>query len=296
MTEAAGPDLPPEFDPDYYRGQYPDLAALSDEAARQHFLDWGVTEGRVASPVALREAFLSDVLARVTGPMLEIGPFCRPLVRGDNVRYLDIMDAAALRARAEEVGLDTADCPDEIHYTGNLGEIAERFDAVVSSHSVEHQPDLVQHLKDVADILTPSGRYYLIIPDKRYCFDALIPESTIANVLYAHEQKRTVHTLQSVIEHRAMVTHNDGEMHWSGEHGPFPPEEQARRVRLALAEYEAAAGGYLDVHAWYWTPETFRQTIGVVYHLGLADLLPVRVYQTPRPRFEFCAVLEKTAR
>lgn len=285
--------LPLEYDGDFYRGRYPDLAELSEEGLAKHYIDWGLAEGRVATVAAEREGFLSEVLAAETGPMLEIGPFCRPLIKGDNIRYLDMMDADALRQRAVEIGLDPSDCPSKIDYIGELSQIDDQFTAIVSSHAIEHQPDLIRHLQEVERLLEPRGRYYLIIPDKRYCFDALIPESTIANVLYAHEQRRTVHSLQSVIEHRAMVTHNDPAMHWAGEHGPFPPQEQARRVRAALKEFEAAAGGYIDVHAWYWTPEGFRQTMSVVHHLAMTKLRPIRVYQTPRLRFEFCAVLEK---
>jgi SAM-dependent methyltransferase len=285
--------LPLEYDGAFYRSRYPDLEGLNEEALAAHYLDWGLREGRVASVAAEREGFLATVLGAETGRMLEIGPFCRPLIKGPNVRYLDVMDADALRQRATEIGLDPSDCPEHIDYTGELAQVDDTFAAVVSSHAIEHQPDLVRHLQEVDRLLEPGGRYYLIIPDKRYCFDALIPESTIANVLYAHEQKRTVHSLQSVIEHRAMVTHNDPGMHWAGEHGPFPPEEQARRVRNAMTEFEAADGGYIDVHAWYWTPEGFRQTMRVIYHLGLTKLRPARVYQTPQLRFEFCAVLEK---
>lgn len=70
--------------------------------------------------------------------MLATGPFTRPLIRGDNVRYFDNMDDAALCARAEEVGLDPTERLDEFHHAGDIGEIAERFDAVASSHAVEH--------------------------------------------------------------------------------------------------------------------------------------------------------------
>lgn len=285
--------LPEEYDAAFYRAHYPDLATLPDDELFAHYRAWGETEGRVASPAATREGFLENIVLQQAGNVLEIGPFCRPLIRGPNVRYLDVLDSAALRERAVEIGLDPADCPETIHYVGDLGSVDGAFSAVVSSHAIEHQPDLVHHLQSVARLLQPGGRYFLIVPDKRYCFDALIPESTIANVMLAHHDQRRVHNLQSVIEHRAMVTHNDPGMHWRGEHGPFPPDEQARRVQMALNEFVAADGGYIDVHAWYWTPRGFRQTLSVLYHLGLTALQPVRVYDTPRDRFEFCAVLEK---
>ena len=293
MTSEYGTELPPEYDATLYRSLHPDLTDLPDAALYAHFRDWGEREGRIASPATTREGFLQSVVNRQKGDMLEIGPFCRPIIRGSHVSYLDVLDATALRQRAREIGLDPSNCPDQIHYVGELAAVDRRFAAVISSHAIEHQPDLVAHLQAVDNVLEPNGRYFLIIPDKRYSFDALIPESTIANVLLAHHEKRRVHNLQSVIEHRAMVTHNDPSMHWRGEHGPFPPDEQARRVRTAVAEFERAAGNYIDVHAWYWTPVGFRQTMGVLRHLGLTTLAPVRIYGTPRDRFEFCAVLEK---
>jgi SAM-dependent methyltransferase len=296
VSDPAAIALPPEFEPHIYTRDQPELQALPESELLKHFRRRGRAAGRIASSATLREGFIETVIAHETRPMLEIGPFCRPLVRGPNVRYLDVLDADGLRARAIEIGLDPNDCPETIHYLGDLAAIRERFAAVVSSHAIEHQPDLVQHLSAVGNLLEPGGRYFLIIPDKRYCFDALIPETTIAQVLQAHREQRRVHSLQSVIEHRALTVHNDAARHWAGDHGPIPPEEQARRIRAAIGEHDAAGGGYIDVHAWYWTPATLRAVMRQIFMLQLTQLRPVRVYDTPRDRFEFCAVLEKVTR
>lgn len=289
----AGDGPPSEFDPIVYRKANPDIASLDDARAAAHYRRTGRAEGRIASLAATREGFLACVVERQAGAVLEIGPFCRPLVRGPHVRYLDMLDSDALRARAVQIGLDPSDCPETIHYIGDLKAIEERFSAVLSSHAIEHQPDLVGHLIAVARLLDKGGRYLLIVPDKRYCFDALIPESTIAQVLQAHHEGRSVHSLQSVIEHRALTVHNDGVLHWQRDHGPIPPQERAKRIRAALDEYEAAQGGYIDVHAWYWTPKSFRTIVNDLFALDLIPLRATRVYDTPRDRFEFCAVLEK---
>ncbi len=281
---------PPTIDPDTYRASDPALGKLDDAAAIAHYRAHGRDKGVVASPLALREnllLFIEDDIA-----LLEIGPFFHPLKSGPKVEYLDVLDAAQLRARAIEGGSDPSGVPDLIHHVGDLDVVDRTYDAVLSSHAIEHQPDLVRHLQQVERILNPGGGYYLIVPDKRYCFDHFIAESTIADVLQAHREQRRTHTLKSVIEHRALTVHNDKRRHWAGEHGN-PERNRAARIRMALDEYEAAAGGYVDVHAWYFVPPGFRSIVTSLRELGLIGLEIAGLYHTARDRNEFCAILKK---
>ena len=142
-------------------------------------------------------------------------------VRGPGVRYFDILPTEKLREKAAEHGLDASRCPDIDYYDENadLGVIGDRFEAVVSSHSIEHQPDLVQHLCDVGGLLEPGGYYFLAIPDHRYCFDHFLAPSTIAQVPDAHLRKARVHSAGNIINMRALITHNDAGRHWNGDHG-----------------------------------------------------------------------------
>ena len=205
-----------------------------------------------------------------------------------------MLDAAQLRERAIRIGLDPSRCPELIHHVGGLEQVDARYDAVLSSHAIEHQPDLLGHLNQVERILNPGGAFFLIIPDKRYCFDHFIAESTIAGVLQAARDKRTRHTLASVIEHRAMTTHNDALRHWHGDHGD-PSIMRARHVQVAIDEYEAAAGDYIDVHAWYFTPPSFRFIIANLNALGLTRLRVTGMYHPAFGRNEFCAILQAPA-
>lgn len=278
------------FDPDFYRGKYPDISGFDADQAWRHYDAHGRGEGRQAAPLAVREAFLEA--PRAAARTLEIGPFCNPVLTGPNVKYLDVLDAAELRARAAEHGLDPARCPERIDYVGALSQVGERFDAVVSSHAIEHQPDFVRHLGEVADVLAPGGRYYAIVPDKRFCFDHFIPESTIAGIVAAHREERRTHSLSSVIEHIALTTHNDCARHWRGDHGAPLDPDGAMRVATALERHDAANGGYIDVHAWYFTPDSFRAILETLFRLRMTRLRAVAVYDTPLDRQEFCAVLE----
>lgn len=294
-NEAArqGTDLPPSFDSAYYLAANPDLD-LSAEAAADHYARVGRTEGRVASPLALRENLIG-LIADEARSVLEIGPFCNPLLRGPEVAYLDVLDADQLRARAVEIGIDPANCPDRIDYVGGLDRVRRRFDAVVSSHAIEHQPDLVGHLRQVEHILEPDGLFCLIVPDKRYCFDHYIAESTIAQVIQAHREQRRVHSLGSVIEHVALTTHNDSRRHWAGDHGAEIPADRAERVEHAIQSHDFGGGRYIDVHAWYFTPDNFRTIIETLSALDLIGLELAGVYDTVRERNEFCAVLRLDA-
>lgn len=287
-----GTDLPPAFDADHYLAANPDLAIAATDAA-DHYAAIGRAEGRVASPLALRENLIG--LIDDGRSVLEIGPFCNPLLRGRNIAYLDMLDAAQLRARAIEIGIDPAGCPHHIDYVGGIDQIRRRFDAVISSHAIEHQPDLIHHLQQIERIVTADGLFCLIVPDKRFCFDHYIAESTIADVVEAHREQRRRHSLASVIEHVALTTHNDSRRHWAGDHGPAVPPDRAQRVEKAIRDHDFNPVRYVDVHAWYFTPDSFRTLIETLSALGMIGLELAGVYDTARDRNEFCAVLRLSA-
>lgn len=281
--------LLPEFDPRFYRKANPDLAHMNDAALHEHYQTFGRQEGRAANTLRTRTDFVEQIPSKAS--VLEIGPFANPMLRRSEVRYCDVLDQAQLRERARIVGLDPESVP-AMHYvlgSSGLDAVPNTFDVVLSSHNIEHQPDLIAHLQQVVRRLRPGGRYFLLVPDKRYCFDRLIAPSTIAEVIEAHHSRRTVHTLRSVIEHRALTTHNLAERHWN------EPEPQrhvdAALVRLAMDEWKAANGGYVDVHAWYFTPDSFAELVRLLRELSFSPFRVERLYATRRGANEFWAVL-----
>ncbi|CUH49844.1 class I SAM-dependent methyltransferase [Ruegeria atlantica] len=290
-------EFPVEFDREFYRKTYSDLQSMNDEALEVHFYNHGIDEGRHASAPAVREEFVK--LFQNEKSILEIGPFSNPIASGPNVRYFDVLDQDELKRRAE--GLEEYYVPDNvpwIHYvspTGDLSVVDGTYSAVVSAHCVEHQPDLINHFSKVSDLLADEGFYFLIVPDKRFCFDHFLCESSLAEILEAHHQRHRVHTLRSLVEHRTMLSHNDGARHWAGDHGTLlEPDIAALNASNAIAEYEAANGAYIDVHAWKFSPDSFRARTAELAAMDLINLRPIRVYQTVRPRLEFMAILQKT--
>ncbi|MCG6859306.1 MAG: class I SAM-dependent methyltransferase [Salaquimonas sp.] len=286
--------LPDEFDATFYRDLHVDLAYLNESELRAHYYSFGRQEGRASSAPSLKENFLK--LVPRDRPVLEVGPFTTPAIEGDNVRYFEVLDRDALIRRAQIFGLPDDNVP-EIHYmdpNGDLSAVPDKFSAVVSSHCIEHQPDLVHHLQQVSALLEPGGYYFLVIPDKRYCFDHFLAESTIAKVVAAHRAGQRTHRLESVLEHRALTTHNDPVRHWAGDHADENYWQSiAVRVLAAMTEFDNARGSYVDVHAWQFTPNSFKRIITCLADIGLGRFLPERVYATPNPRLEFTAVLRR---
>ena len=286
-------DLPPQFERQRYREHNPDLRDVPDTDLERHYRNTGEDDGRLSSTISDRGAFFA--LAANAEATLEIGPLASPSVFGSNVKYFDVIGTDALKEKARANGMDPRGCPniDYVSATGDIGVINETFDAVVSSHAIEHQPDLITHLVGVAQLLQPAGRYFLAIPDKRFCFDHFIAPSTIADVLDAFSSGRCLHRAADIIEHLALATHNDAHRHWNGDHGESAYIRDGAIIRHALLHAVSNTNRYVDTHAWQFTPGSFREIMQILADIGLSPFRLLRVYPTLRGTFEFYAVLEK---
>jgi SAM-dependent methyltransferase len=294
-TNRLAMNVPPEFDPELYRSIHADLRSYSIEELTAHYFTCGKAAGRQPNVLATREMFRD--LAIGMGTILEIGPFSRPLFSGPGVAYFDVLDRAGLAALARKIGMDVTGSIPEIDYvspTGDLAVVLETFDVVASSHAIEHQPDLVRHLRQVERVLNPGGSYFVWIPDKRFGLDHFQPESTIAGVIAAADEKRDFHILETLIAQEVFRAHNDSRRHWLGDHGMLPAAAAAiiRDVR-ALYDHSRTHGEYIDRHAWQFTPDSFRAILTLLNELDMVALRPLRVYSTLFPHNEFWAILYK---
>lgn len=200
-------DFPLEFNAEKYTNRYSDLSRFTPESARIHFEIYGQSEGRAGGDIGTRAEFL-DLIPK-DEPVLEIGPFLQPCLRRPRhqVEYMDVMDRDGLIQRAREhihngnflaedfePLIEIAPHIDHVHPTGDLSIISKKFQFVLSSHCIEHQPNLIKHIKDVENLLLPNGIYFIIIPDKRYCFDHYLPETRTIDVIASHLEGRRVHS------------------------------------------------------------------------------------------------------
>jgi hypothetical protein len=240
----------------------------------------------------IRQEFIDSI--DINKKKLEIGPFCSPKCVGSNVKYFDILNTEELKQRAESLNFSKAQIENtpEIHYvskTGDLSIIDEKFDIIMSSHLIEHQRDLIDHLNQVEGLMNPGGKYYLIIPDKRYCFDHFQNASTIADVLQANIDKKLKHSLKSVVEHYALTTHNEPKKHWCGDHGYTSIE--SNKIKQAINEFKTKE--YIDVHSWYFTPETFENLLCQLKEIGTIKLSINKIILTPKNSGEFYVELRR---
>jgi hypothetical protein len=262
----------------------------SDKSVDQHLIGHTVDAAQVS-----RSQFIEKILKSAQGKILEIGPLNRPLIVGNFMRYFDLFPTVQLRKRAVEQGLNPDTVPIINFYdnNGDLSAVTEKFSDVISAHCLEHQPDLVRHLQNVSKILeSDSGRYWVVLPDKRYCFDALLPESKLSEVVQAFEGKVVKPSVWKVIEHRALTTHNNPVEHWSGNHG-LPNVNLKSRWDAARDEFQSSAGSYIDVHCWQFTPQSLVNLIEGLFDLEYIDFEVEEVFETPTNDLEFCIVLRK---
>lgn len=238
-----------DIDLNYHKSKNRDLMQFHEEQLRRHYFKYGYYEGRVSHPRARREDLIVALSAMKS---LEIGPFVNPALVHDRVKYLDVLSTEELIARAKKLGKPTDHVPliDFVSPDGSLKMINEKFDLVFSSHNFEHQPDPISHLNEVSAVLSDGGTFALMVPDARYCFDATLPLSKISDIFVAHHDKRRRHTIGSVIEHRALITHNDSKRHWEDKDTKVYRPINAQKVATAISEFNRAKGDYIDVHAW----------------------------------------------
>lgn len=293
--------LPLEFDHAVYVNHLGnrDLASFDEARARHHYKNNGVAEGRICSNVKCRRDFIGLVPAGSS--ILEIGPFFSPgFTRPEaNVFYLDVLSTEAMKKRAETINGARPDSIPDIDYVWQ-GErytdcINRKFSVIYSSHNIEHQPCLVTYLHNLESVLEEDGAVFLVIPDKRYCFDHFFPETSLADVIQAWVEKRKKHSLKDVLEHRFFAAHNAPVRHWQGDHGVnraiLPLQAEQSTSFLVELERMRLSDDYTDVHAWKFTPSTFHVVLENLLRLKLVNLKVMRLYQTVRNSNEFYAVL-----
>jgi SAM-dependent methyltransferase len=238
---------------------------------------------------------------------LEIGCNFRPLFRkslGFAVQYLENTDSAGIAARCKKGGKDpslaeTIDFVfDEKKTLSELTGSTHAYKYAVSSHVIEHIPDLVRHFREIDEILEPGGVYAMMVPDKNYTFDALRPASTLGEFIEAHCRGDSKPPLSAYIDQvRYAAKALDAPA--ASSKNPGSRKNQARK-RLARKRTEGdrliarclengrVPRGWLG-HRWVFTPFSFVSIFFdlVQYQLIHFDLLEIR----PTYKLDFIAVI-----
>jgi len=215
--------------------------------------------------------------------ILEIGPSYNPTItrsEGWNVYSLDYASAADLRERYRRFPNVDLSRIEEVDFVWTEGtfesaippEHLGTFDAVIASHVIEHQPNLVGFFQSISRILKPGGLLNLAVPDKRFCFDYFMPVTFIGDVLEAASLGSTRHTKKAQYYCLAYQSFVNGQMTWM--QGPMGELSLTPvKIRDAKKEFDAHRtdpdAPYVDLHAWYFTPAHFKLILLELGHLGL---------------------------
>lgn len=257
--------------------------------------------------MADRRARLLDPLDTESGHGLEIGPLYKPVALKDecDVSYVDIHFAKGLR---EYYATHPGTPIDEIlevdfaliegDRTRSLAQAtapAAPFDWVVASHVIEHVPDVIGWLNDVADVLVDGGKLSLAVPDRRYCFDARRPPTTVGQMLLAHHNRDARPSVRAVFDHYHAAVKVTPTEAWTDHPGPEAtifPLEMARDMTARSVD----EGIYMDCHVWLFTPRELVQQLAVLAQLGHLDFTVAEVITTDVNDMEYFVVLQRIPR
>ena len=247
---------------------------------------------------------IAPVLASVPADatILEVGGGYNPRytkATHRNVYHLDHGSTEALRAKYAAYPA-TAHLVDRIQpidfvFDGapieTLVPPALRFDVIYGSHVLEHQVDLIGHLQSLQKLLKPGGRVIEMIPDLRTCFDVLRFPTVTSDALLAHGQNAPVHRGKQVFDAMAFeINVNHGYRMLDADFATARFVRGLQEAWQSMLSAELPAATYTDVHAWAFTPESFRLLMIELRLLKLTRLHPGFV--SPQYGNQFCAVLE----
>lgn len=234
-------------------------------------------------------------------PGIEIGPLDKPILDRPNyaVSYADHLDRNGLRAKYATHSTVAAERIPEIDFVigpDGIRAAADRRDGafhyLLASHVIEHVPDPIGWLRDIAALLCEEGTVALAVPDQRYCFDALRRTTTAGEWVEAAisgdarpSPGRIFDALYNEVTYRGAIA-------WGA--GADPREFRRSRTAeqaLDIARDVHAGTAYFDVHCWAFTPESFCNLMRDLVLGGVIDFALDEI--TPPQGCEFLARLRK---
>jgi hypothetical protein len=241
------------------------------------------------------------------GHGLELGPLDAGIAdpTTDDVSYVDVQDAAGLREHYADDANVMLELIPEIDFPltldGRVRTVAEAaapgapFDWVVASHVIEHVPDLIGWLQQLAELTVDDAALVLAVPDRRYCFDRHRPPTTVGEALAAFEEGHTRPSLRAVYDAFTYAVPFDLHGLWTGERPAGRGERLHDRAFVAAKLAQARAGEYVDCHVWTFTPESFLEQVKELRGLGLCEWYVESLHQS-WGSLEFHSVLRRVPR
>ncbi len=218
---------------------------------------------------------------------------------GTRVLYADRTDLAGLRI---QYAGDPAVDPDRIvpvDVVWSDKPLAECLppgtvlDYVVASHVIEHVPDLIGWLQQIAGVMRPGGRVALVIPDKRFTFDYLRAPSRLNELLDAYLCAYRRPMPWQLLDYHIHSAEVDCAAAWRGEIEPARLRRYSYIAGGLEVSRRALAGEYFDAHCWVFTPRSFLELLAELVNLDLLTFRCQAFFDTEPGTLEFRLVLER---
>lgn len=235
------------------------------------------------------------------GRGIEIGPLAAPLVGKEqsNIRYVDWADQQTLRARYAadpNVDVDEIVPVDAVWGEQSLKESLSGetgFDYLIASHVIEHVPDMIGWVAEIAEVLRPGGHLSLAIPDRRFTFDYLRQTTRLGDLIDAWLRRDRRPSPGSVFDFAANAVLVDAAAAWRGPLDPSSLPRFANLPRSLQRAREALDGTYHDSHCWVFTPLSLLRIMVDLVDLDLLPYRCARFHDTEVGSLEMLMVLER---
>jgi len=241
---------------------------------------------------------------------LEIGALNNPIFEPKlypNLKFIDVFSTEQLKQNYKDhpdVDINTIVNVDYVWKGQKYIELIPdiKFEQVFSSHNIEHQPNLIEYLNNISSVLNPGGLVYLVIPDKRYCFDHYIEESNIIDILSADIRQDKKPQISTLFKAGFQSTHNEPERHWNNDFdiNKLNNLNDVNTINILTEKYNHLKSvynfnkySYIDTHVWQFTPKSFIININVLNSMKIIDLNIIYCSDTKHDEFEFYTILQK---
>lgn len=219
--------------------------------------------------------------------ILEIGPGAAPVFRRRDfprLKVSDCCDTTELRRQLQSAyKLETLppDLFDDIDYVCADSRLAEcvpageRFELIFSSHNVEHQPDLLAHLRSLQALLDEDGAVALVVPHKQRTFDVFRSPTTTSDVLMTHYGPPGWKATQLAFDadSRSAIA-PPGSTHLFGASDPMALGDLGQAFERLQARLRGEATDLAYLHHHVFTPASMQVLLIELYLLRQCDLLP----------------------
>ena len=170
------------------------------------------------------------------------------------------------------------------------------FDYVFASHVVEHAPDMIGWLREIAAVLDDGGLLCLAIPDKRLCFDVNRPLTEIGDLVDAYLRGLRAPSYRQIWDFHSKIVEVDAAALWAGTadytdtwRSDLDPDQWAYELCLKHQQ----TGDYIDGHCQVFTPGSFLELYAKLVELDLIDYRIASFHPSQPGTIEFRVVLEK---